>query len=113
MDKLNSYGERTGNPFKLDVRIGNYMYRDLKGKWINTLLTTFSDVTGKEAKPLSISGATTAKQLPNGVSFGPTMPGERYTGHSDNEFKKIDNFVFDITMFTEMFMRISNLKEME
>lgn len=113
INKLDSYQKKTNNPFKLEVKIGKYMYRDLKGNWINTLLTTFSDVTGKEAKPLSISGTTTAKQLPNGVCFGPAMPGEAYTGHSDNEFKKIDNFIFDITMFTEMFMRISNLNEME
>lgn len=113
INKLNTYQKQTNNPFKLEVKIGKYMYRDLKGNWINTLLTTFSEVTGKEAKPLSISGTTTAKQLPNGVCFGPAMPGEMYTGHSDNEFKKIDNFVFDITMFTEMFMRISNLTEME
>lgn len=113
VDKLTNYQIKNNNPFKLDVRIGKYMYRDIKGKWINTLLSTFSDVTGKEAKPLSISGTTTAKQLPNGVCFGPAMPGETYTGHTDNEFKKIENFLFDLQIFTEMFMRIGNLKDME
>lgn len=113
IDKLTDYQNRTNNTFKLTVKVGKYMYRDVKGKWINTLLNTYSELTGKEAKPLSISGTTTAKQLPNGVCFGPTIPNEKYTGHTDNEFKKMSNFLFDLQIFTEMFLRIGNLESMD
>lgn len=112
-NKLVKYQNNTKNPFKLVVKVGKYMYRDMKGNWINTLLDTYSGLTGNEAKPLSISGTTTAKQLPNGVCFGPTIPGEKYTGHTDNEFKKIENFLFDLQIFTEMFLRIGNLENMD
>ncbi|MFN8673695.1 MAG: dipeptidase [Candidatus Sericytochromatia bacterium] len=112
-EKLAKYKKEHNSTFKLEVSTGNYMYRDIKGNWINTLLNVFGEVTGKEAKPISTSGGTTAKQLINGVSFGPSMPGEEYTGHTDNEFKKVQNFLFDIQMFTEMFLRIGNLEKMD
>lgn len=112
-EKLDNYKKLNNMDFKFALNVGKYMFRDLKGNWINTLLNVFGEVTGKESKPISISGSTTAKQLPNGVSFGPAMPGEVYTGHTDNEYKKIENYLFDVQMFTEMFLRIGNLEKME
>jgi predicted dipeptidase len=111
--KLKFYRQKSGNDFTLEVRTGNYMFRNPKGAWINTLLNVFGEVTGQAAKPKSSAGGTTAKQLPNGVSFGPAMPNEVYTGHTDNEFKKINNYLFDMQMFTEMFLRIGNLPKMQ
>ncbi len=64
IEKLKMYQQKNNNDFIIDVSTGDYMYRNVKGEWINTLLNVFGDVTGKEAKPVSSSGGTTAKQLP-------------------------------------------------
>ena len=56
---------------------------------------------------------TTARQLPNGVNFGPSMPGERYAGHTVNEFKKLDNLLLDAQLYTEMILTAGNLERME
>ncbi len=50
------------------------------------------------------------KYLPNAVSFGPGMPGEKYMGHTANEFKKLSNLLLDTQMFSEMMLRIGNLE---
>lgn len=112
ISKLEAYKKNSAMSFDYEVNVQAYMYRDPKGQWIQTLLDIFGSVTGKEAKPVSSAGGTTAKQMPRAVSFGPSMPGEKYMGHNDNEFKKVDNLLFDVQMFTEMFVRVGNLESM-
>jgi acetylornithine deacetylase/succinyl-diaminopimelate desuccinylase-like protein len=89
------------------------MYRDPTGAWLKTLLDIFADTTGIDAGPVSSAGSTTAKLLPNGVNFGPNMPGDQYMGHVANEFKRLDVFKLDLQMFTEMMVRIGNLESFE
>lgn len=109
-EKLSLYKDETALAFDYNVRVWNYMFRNPEGQYINILLNIFGDVTGKEAKPVSANGGTTAKYLPNAVSFGPGMPGEKYMGHTANEFKKLSNLLLDAQMFTEMILRIGNLE---
>ena len=110
---IEKWRERTGTRVTFDLALGTYMYRNPSGPWIATLLDIFSDVTGLPGKPVSSSGYTTAHQLPNGVQFGPGMPGETGTAHRANEFKKLGNFLRDVQIVTEMMMRLGNLERME
>lgn len=107
-DKLSAYAKEQGMDMALNVEIRDWMLRDPSGAWLKTLLNIFGDTTGIEAKPRSSAGSTTAKLLPNAINFGPSMPGETYTGHTSEEFKRVDNLLLDIQMFTEMLARIGN-----
>jgi hypothetical protein len=49
--------------------------------------------------------------MPNAINFDPAMPGKKYTAHA-NEFKVVD-LDADMQMFTEMLVRIGNLKQMQ
>ena len=89
------------------------MYRNPKGPWIKTLLDIFSGVTGIKAKPRSSNGYTSARQLPNGVQFGPGMPSEKGTAHRANEYKRMTNFLRDTQIITEMLLRLGTLERME
>jgi predicted dipeptidase len=106
--KLVNYAKQQDIDMQVAVEIGDWMLRDPQGAWLQTLLNIFGDTTGQKAEPISSAGSTTAKLLPNAINFGPSMPGEEYTGHTDREFKKQDNLMLDIQMFTEMFARIGN-----
>ncbi len=110
---LEAWRARSGVEFSLEIEQERYMYRDPKGPWIATLLDIYQGVTGREPTPESSAGATTARQLPNGVQFGLGLPDERYTGHNANEFKKIENYLMDVQMITEMLLRLGNLPSME
>ena len=110
---LDAYKKESGLTFNYDILTTDFMYRNPKGKWINTLLNIYGEHTGKESKPISSGGGTTAKQLPEAVSFGPSHPGEKYRGHTANEYKTIENLYLDIQMFTEMLLRIGSLETMQ
>ena len=109
---LNAYLASSKLNFTHSVVTTNFMFRSPKGAWINTLLNVYEGHTGNEGKPISSAGGTTAKYLPNAVSFGPSHPGEKYRGHNANEFKTIPNLYLDIEMFTEMLLRIGTLEKM-
>ncbi len=75
---------------------------------INTLLSVFSHFTGiKDAKPIAIGGGTNSRLFPNAVSFGPSMPGVEYTGHSEHEFITMKQFVLNLRMYTAVMVELT------
>lgn len=111
--QLAAYTEEQDMSMQVDVELSDWMLRDPQGAWLQTLLNIFGDTTGLPADPVSSAGSTTAKLLPNAINFGPSMPGEDYTGHTSEEFKKVDNLMLDIQMFTEMMARIGNQQRLD
>jgi len=68
---------------------------------VPVLLDVFRHYTGiEDAQPESMGGGTNASLLPNGVSFGPSMPDAAYTGHSEHEFITREQFKLDLQMYT-------------
>lgn len=111
--KINDWAAQASVPVVIDHQQGNWMARDPKGAWLSTLLNTFGDTTGLEAKPVSTAGSTTAKLMPNAINFGPAMPGKKYTAHNAKEYKEVVDLDADMQMFTEMLVRIGNLDKMQ
>jgi len=111
--KVNAWAAANKAKIEIDYKQGDWMARDPKGAWLATLLNIFGDTTGLEAKPVSTAGSTTAKLMPNAINFGPAMPGKKYTAHNANEFKEVADLDADMQMFTEMLVRIGNLKQMQ
>ncbi|OUL98466.1 dipeptidase [Variovorax sp. JS1663] len=111
--KINAWAATSQTPLEIDYQQGDWMARDPKGAWLSTLLNIFGDTTGLEAKPVPTAGSTTAKLMPNAINFGPAMPGKKYTAHNAKEFKEVADLDADMQMFTEMLVRIGNLKTMQ
>lgn len=75
---------------------------------IDTLLNVFSFYTGiADAKPVAIGGGTNSRLFPNAVSFGPSMPGEEYTGHSEHEFITMEQFILNLKMYTAVLVELA------
>jgi len=75
---------------------------------IPVLLGIFAHYTGQpDPKPISVGGGTHARLLPNGVNFGPGMPGEVYTGHSEHEFIGRDRMLLNLEMYTAMLAELA------
>jgi predicted dipeptidase len=111
--KINAWAAANNVALEIDHEQGDWMARDPKGAWLSTLLNIFGDTTGLEAKPVSTAGSTTAKLMPNAINFGPAMPGKKYTAHNAKEYKEVSDLDLDVQMFTEMLVRIGNLKTMQ
>lgn len=75
---------------------------------VPALLRVFRHYTGlDDAQPIAIGGGTNARLLPYGVSFGPAMPGEPYTGHTEHEFITRDQLVLTLEIYTAMLMELA------
>ncbi|MGO4391142.1 dipeptidase [Variovorax sp. M-6] len=112
-EKINAWAATSQARTEIDYQQGDWMARDPKGAWLSTLLNIFGDTTGLEALPVSTAGSTTAKLMPNAINFGPAMPGKKYTAHNAKEYKEVADLDADMQMFTEMLVRIGNLKTMQ
>ena len=111
--KINEWAGANKTAVEIKYDQGNWMARDPSGQWLTTLLNIYGDTTGLEAKPGSAGGGTTRKPVANASRFGPGMPGKKYTGHNAKEYKEVPDLDADLQMFTEMLVRIGNLKQMQ
>ena len=112
-DRIEGWAASSQAKVQVDYQQGDWMARDPKGAWLATLLNIFGDTTGLEARPVPTAGSTTAKLMPNAINFGPAMPGKKYTAHNAKEYKEVPDLDADMQMFTEMLVRVGNLKTMQ
>ncbi|WP_276753269.1 dipeptidase [Pseudoalteromonas marina] len=93
----------------IDTVVGNPMLLD-NAPHAQKLLDIFKHFTGDEkADFVSIGGGTNAKLFDNAVSFGPSMPGKRYTGHSEHEFITLEQLELNLRMYTAMMIELGNM----
>ena len=111
-DKLAAWSKKTEVAVAFDYSIDEPMYRNPDGEWVKALLAVASENLGMEHKYGTSAGATSVHDLPNGVQFGLAMPDVKYTGHNDNEFKTVEQFLLDLQIVTEMMGRIGQLPKL-
>lgn len=93
----------------VDIEIGTPMLLD-DAPHADALLSIFKHYTGDEqAEFVSIGGGTNAKLFNNAVSFGPSMPGKAYTGHSEHEFMTPEQLRLNLKMYTAMMVTLGNM----
>ncbi len=94
-------------PVGCRVRLGAPYYLE-SAPHVPVLVDIFRHYTGqRDAGPIAVGGGTQARLLPNGVNFGPSMPGAVYTGHSDHEFVTVDQLRLNLTMQTAMLVELA------
>ncbi|WP_207282097.1 dipeptidase [Pseudomonas sp. FW300-N2F2] len=111
-DKLAAWSKKSKVAVAFDYSIDEPMYRNPEGEWVKALLAVASENLGMEHKYGTSAGATSVHDLPNGVQFGLAMPDVKYTGHNDNEFKTVEQFLLDLQIVTEMMGRIGQLPKL-
>ena len=111
-DKLNAWDKQTKVNVSFTYSIAEPMYRNPEGEWVKALLAVASENLGMEHTFGTSAGATSVHELPNGVQFGLARPEVKYTGHTDNEFKTVDQFLLDLQIVTEMMSRIGQLPKL-
>ncbi|VVN05305.1 Succinyl-diaminopimelate desuccinylase [Pseudomonas fluorescens] len=111
-DKIGAWSKQSQVAATFDYSIAEPMYRNPEGEWVKALLAVASENLGMEHKYGTSAGATSVHELPNGVQFGLARPEVKYTGHTDNEFKTVDQFLLDLQIVTEMMGRIGQLPKL-
>ncbi|POA29338.1 MULTISPECIES: dipeptidase [unclassified Pseudomonas] len=111
-DKLGAWSKQTRIAVAFNYSIAEPMHRNPEGEWVKALLAVASENLGMEHKFGTSAGATSVHELPNGVQFGLARPEVKYTGHTDNEFKTVDQFLLDLQIVTEMLGRVGQLPKL-
>jgi predicted dipeptidase len=113
LNKLAVWHKKSGVNVDFNISISEPMYRNPKGHWVNALLDVATENLNMPRKFGSSAGGTSVHNLPNGVQFGLAMPDEKYSGHNANEFKRVDQFLLDLQIITEMIARIGQIPSLE
>ncbi|MFM9383506.1 dipeptidase [Pseudomonas sp. UV AK001] len=111
-DKLAAWSKKTRVAVNFDYSIAEPMYRNPEGEWVKALLAVSTENLGMKHEFGTSAGATSVHELPNGVQFGLARPEVKYTGHTDGEFKTVDQFLLDLQIVTEMMGRIGQLPKL-
>ncbi|KIQ06240.1 dipeptidase [Pseudomonas simiae] len=111
-DKLSAWDKKTKVKVDFTYSVAEPMYRNPEGEWVKALLAVASENLGMDHTFGTSAGATSVHELPNGVQFGLALPEVKYTGHTDNEFKTVDQFLLDLQIVTEMMGRIGQLPKL-
>ena len=85
------------------------LYIPKDNKLVRILCETFSEVTGNNADPIAIGGATYARAFDNCISFGANMPGQKDMCHQVDEFITIDNLLVSCQIYAEAIYKLANL----
>lgn len=91
----------------IKVRIGEPWERQAAPQ-VPTLLSVFSHYTGiRNPQPVAIGGGTNSRLFPHAVSFGPAMPGQAYSGHSEHEFITRKQLLLNLQMYTAVLVELA------
>jgi len=74
---------------------------------VKALLQAYTDVTGLEAYAFAIGGGTYAKVLPQGVAFGPLLPGEPEVVHCPDEYITIDTLITACKVYAQAILNLA------
>lgn len=111
-DKLGDWARSSHTSVAFDYTLDEPMYRNPEGEWVKALLDVATENLGLPHEFDSSAGATSVHDLPNGVQFGLAMPGVKYSGHNDNEFKTVEQFMLDLQIISEMVARIGQMPKL-
>ncbi|MGE7990826.1 dipeptidase [Pseudomonas sp. NPDC089554] len=111
-EKLGNWARSSHTSVALDYTLDEPMYRNPEGEWVKALLDVATENLGLPHAFDSSAGATSVHDLPNGVQFGLAMPGVKYSGHNDNEFKTVEQFMLDLQIISEMVARIGQMPKL-
>lgn len=66
---------------------------------VKTLQKCYDEVTGLDGTPVTTTGGTYAKMMPNIVPFGPSFPGQKGIGHNPNEWMSIEDIITNAKIY--------------
>ena len=107
-DAISAWQQKSGIELAVNDLFVSDPYDARTAPHVPILMEIFKHETGiSDAKPISIGGGSHARLVPNGVCYGPVMPGEPYTGHSEHESISRDRLMLALKIYTAMAERLA------
>ena len=73
---------------------------------IAQLTKAYDDVTGLESTPVTTTGATYARFLPNTVAFGPSFPGQKGIAHNVDEYMDESDLLLNMEIYMHAMLNL-------
>ena len=84
---------------------------DKSSKYVQALQQVYTDVTKNDSIPVTTTGGTYAKIIPNIIAYGPSFPGQRDIAHLPNEWIGVKDLETDTIIYGLALLALSNMKE--
>lgn len=76
---------------------------------VYSLKKAYEKITGLDGTPVTTTGGTYAKLMPNIVPFGPSFPGQKGIGHQPNEWMKREDLITNAKIYALGIYYLTNL----
>lgn len=73
-----------------------------------TLQSAYEEITGLDGTPVTTTGGTYAKRMPNIVPFGPSFPGQKGIAHLPDEWMNIEDLQSNARIYALSMLRLGN-----
>ena len=84
---------------------------DKSSKYVQALQQVYTDVTKSDSIPVTTTGGTYAKIIPNIIAYGPSFPVQRDIAHLPNEWIGVKDLETDTIIYGLALLALSNMKE--
>lgn len=81
---------------------------DKDSHYVQTLQTIYNEVTGLEATPVTTTGGTYAKIVPNIIAYGPSFPGQRDIAHLPDEWMNLEDLCMCTHIYAQALAALAN-----
>jgi len=68
---------------------------------VRMLQKAYEEITNLDGTPVTTTGGTYAKVVPNIVPFGPSFPGQKGIAHNPNEYMDIDDIILNAKIYAQ------------
>lgn len=75
---------------------------------VQKLSTVYEKMTGLDGSPVTTTGATYARSMPNTVAFGPSFPGQKGIAHNKNEYMTVADLMKNFEIYTLALYALAN-----
>ncbi|MGX7105046.1 M20/M25/M40 family metallo-hydrolase [Globicatella sanguinis] len=76
---------------------------------IKIMSQSYQEITGMDGTPVTTTGGTYAKLIPNIVPFGPSFPGQKGIAHQPNEYWDLEDIFLNLEIYALTMYRLAQL----
>lgn len=74
---------------------------------VKSMQEAYEEVTGLDGTPVTTTGGTYAKAMPNIVPFGPSFPGQKGIAHNPNEYMDISDIILNAKIYAQAIYKLA------
>ena len=84
------------------------VFFDRNAQMLKVMKDAYEEVTGEDGTPVTTTGGTYAKVMPNIVAFGPSFPGQKGIAHNSNEYMIIEDLINITKIYVRAIIGLAN-----